>query len=110
MSDGSHWDSTDRELKNLELWRRRLAATHAEHEDREAIEMQVRRSARIVAATQRGRSRQAARLVAEALAQDGVEHQDGADGGPDDAGDLDGMVPVVEDPLHVEHEVVGVEL
>jgi hypothetical protein len=108
MSDGSHWDSTDRELENLRAHLRRLG--EVEPEDRPAMGLVVRRSARIVAATQRGRNRQAARLVAEALAQDGVEHQDGADGGPDDTGDLDGLVLGVEDPLHVEHEVVGVEL
>ncbi len=105
MTDGSQWDSADRELENLRAHLRRLG--EVKPEDRPAMSLVIRRSARIVAATQQGRTRQAARLLAEAL-QNGVEHQDRPEGLTDHPGDLDGLVPGVEDPLHVEHRVVGV--
>ena len=106
-TDGTHWDSTDRELENLRAHLRRLGEVRPE--DRLAMGLVVRRSARIVAATQKGRTRQAARMLAQLL-EDGVEHQHRAGGGLDDPGDLDGLLPRVEDPLDVDHGVVAVEL
>ena len=68
----------ERELENLRAHLRRLGEVAPE--DRPAMGLVIRRSARIVAATQRGRTRQNARLLAQALGQDGVEHQDRSDG------------------------------